>query len=209
MASMAGRNDELVSRLKEVVAALDAADVPADVREVAFGRAFDAIWGASQSDRAGRPRHEGDDRRNEEGPVTPSVARPTADKFSLIGKELEIEAELAERLFDEHGEDDLQFIGTLERFGTTKQAMVHGIAVLLCAARVAGGYDQDGRTQDRRIRTEVERHGLYDVTNYSKHTKQLRQLANVNGTGRSTTYKLKYEGRMRARELARLAVSDS
>lgn len=200
-------NDELVSQLKATVAALDAADVPAPLREVAFGRAFDVISGAAK--RADRVPDDSSGPATPGAGATPGSEPPAVHSFAGIAKELDLETELVERLFDEHGEGELQFVGTLERFGPTKQAMVDGIAVLLCSARAAGGYDADGRVSDAVIRAEVERHGLYDVTNYSKHMKNLRQLANANGTGRSTTFKLKYEGRMRARELARLALGAS
>lgn len=192
-------NGELVSNLKAAIAALDAAGVPSDLREVAFGRAFDVLSGPERPQRQATAMPSAD-------VGTTAIAADTSPphRFAAIAKELEVEPDLVERLFDEHGEDELQFVGSLQRLGSTKQAMVDGIAVLLCAARAAGGYDPDGRTSDAVIRAEVERHGLYDVTNYSKHTKNLRQLANANGSGRSTTYKLKYEGRVRARELARL-----
>lgn len=194
-------NEDLVSNLKAAVAALNDADVPSDLREVAFGRAFDVISGLE------RPQPHATDMPSAVSRIR-AVAEdaPLQHRFLAIAKELEVDQHLVERLFDEHGENELQFVGSLQRLGSTKQAMVDGIAVLLCAARAAGGYDPDGRTSDAAIRAEVERHGLYDVTNYSKHTKNLRQLANANGSGRSTTYKLKYEGRVRARELARLVL---
>lgn len=99
-------------------------------------------------------------------------------------------------------------MGDLEKLGSSKQAKVEKIAVLLCAARQAAGFDADGRTSDEVVRAEIERHGLYDVTNYSKHVKALRSLTNANGSGKATTYKIKYEGRVAARQIAKSLVAD-
>ena len=202
---MPGSLDDVVTNLRRAIEALDAAEVPSDLREVAFGRVFDLLAGSMDRAGTGEPASTGPVRLGEfSAPARPAAA--ISERSASIARELELEGEMIERLFDEHGPDELQFIGTLERFGTTKQSMVESVAILLCAARSAGGYDPDGRTPDAVIRAEIERHGLYDVTNYSKHTKRLRQLANPNGSGRSTTYKLKYEGRIRARELARTSL---
>src|SRR5258708_36881696 len=173
-------NDELVVHLKEAIATLDAAGVPSELRQVAFAPTFEFIV---RGMRSGAPGVTAEAQTPHRATATVSSADPSmSQRFVAIAKELELDTELVERLFDEHSDGDLQFVGTLQRFGTAKQAMVDGVAVLLCAATRAGGYDSDGRTSDAVIRREVERHGLYDVTNYSKHTKQLRQLANVNGS---------------------------
>lgn len=124
-----------------------------------------------------------------------------------IAKELEIDAKHVERLFDEL-DDQLQFVGAVEKLGASKQLKVEKMAVLLCAARQAAGFDDDGRTSDAVVRAEVERHGLYDVTNYSKHVKPLARLTNVNGSGKAATYKMKYEGRVEARSIAQRLLAE-
>ena len=101
-----------------------------------------------------------------------------------------------------------QFAGDLEKLGNSRQAKVEKLSVVLCAARQSGRYDEDGRTPDTAVRAEVERHGLYDVGNYSKHLKHLRDLSNVNGSGKAMTYKLKYEGRVAARDIAKALLKD-
>jgi hypothetical protein len=53
------------------------------------------------------------------------------------------------------------------------------------------------------VRRELDRHGLLDVGNYGKHMLPLKAYFNVNGSGRNSTYKVKYEGRQRSRDLAK------
>lgn len=109
-----------------------------------------------------------------------------------------------DRLFDEH-EGDLQYVGDMEPLGNSKAAKVAGLALLLIAARQAGKYD-DGPTSDATIRTEVDRHGLLDSSNYTKHVAALKPYVNINGSGRTTNYKLKHDGRQRAKGLASAAL---
>ena len=128
----------------------------------------------------------------------------TVEGFAGIANSLSISGDEVERLFDVH-EGTLQYVGDLEAFGTTKAAKVAAIATLLAAARQAGKFDE-GATTDAVIRAEVDRHGLLDVGNYTKHTALIKPYFNVNGSGRSATYKVKYEGKTRAKELARVAL---
>jgi hypothetical protein len=189
---------EPVEALKAALAAVAEADTPEHLQAAALEKLIDLYAG----DEASKPsRTEQSSGRGEGDDVV------AGHREQAIAKELQIDSSLVERLFDEHDED-LQFIGDLEKLGRSKQSKVEKLAVLLCASRQAAGYDADGRTSDEVIRKEVERHGLYDVTNYSKHVKPLRTLANPNGTGKATTYKIKYEGRVEARAIAKSLLGD-
>lgn len=188
--------------LSAAFAAVTEAGIPEPLHPVALAKAVDLIAGRVDVPTPAEPGQAQPPRRSEEG------GGAMDGKALAIGKELEIDPALVERLFDEH-DGQLQFVGDLEKLGGSKQAKVEKLAVILCAARQAGGtYDEDGRTPDSAIRHEVERHGLYDVTNFSKHLKPLTRRANVNGTGKSATYKMKYEGRVEAREVAQTLLAD-
>lgn len=191
---------EPVEVLKAALAAVDEAATPEHLQAVALEKMLDLLAGEAESSTSGANQQvrRGDD--DGDGTVVD-------ERQAAIAKELEIDPHLAERLFDEH-DDELQFIGDLEKLGGSKQSKVEKLAILVCAARQAAGYDADGRTSDAVIRKEVERHGLYDVTNYSKHVKSLRTLTNPNGSGKATTYKIKYEGRVTARSIAKLLLAD-
>lgn len=191
---------EPVEALKAALAALAEAETPEHLQAAALGKMID-LYAGNKTTSSAPSKPEQPSGRDEGDSVV------AGDRETAIAKELQIDPSLVERLFDEHDED-LQFIGDLEKLGRSKQSKVESLAVLLCAARQAAGYDADGRTSDESIRKEVERHGLYDVTNYSKHVKPLRALTNPNGSGKSTTYKIKYEGRVEARAIAKSLLGD-
>ena len=191
---------EPVDVLRAALAAVNEADTPDHLQPVALGKMLDLFAG-------GAPVSAPEARQTGGASDGDGVVAVSGDRDKAIAKELEIDPLRVERLFDEH-DGALQFIGDLEKLGSSKQSKVEKLSILLCAARQAAGYDADGRTTDEVIRAEVERHGLYDVTNYTKHVKQLRTLTNPNGTGKATTYKIKYEGRMAARAIAKTLLSD-
>lgn len=191
---------EPVDVLRVALAAVNEADTPDHLQPVALAKMLDLLAG-------GAPVKASEARQTGGAGGGDGVAAVSGDRDKAIAKELDIDPALVERLFDEH-DGALQFIGDLEKLGSSKQSKVEKLSILLCAARQAAGYDADGRTTDEVIRAEVERHGLYDVTNYSKHVKQLRSLTNPNGTGKATTYKIKYEGRMAARAIAKTLLTD-
>ena len=184
--------------LRQALDAVDKAELPANLREVGFRAAIDLIApgrSAADTPRQGAPPVEG------ANPETEADHQPSGDeRLVRIGKSLGIQAEHVGRLFDDH-DGTLQFCGDVERLGNSRAAKVQGLAVLLIAARHAGGYDEE-RTGDAAIRTEVNRHGLLDTTNYTKQLKDLKKYTNVNGTGRQATFKLKYEGNTEAKKIA-------
>ncbi len=189
---MSPATESVTAVLRAAYEAVIAADLPPELNPMAFEKALQMVAGESAD--------------SVDGSGTPSSENAGAGG-SPIAKEFDINSDQVDRLFDEV-DGALQFVGNLEKLGSTKQAKVEGLAVLLIAARSAAGYDPDGRTADRVIRAEVERHGLYDKTNYNKHLRRLRSYANPNGTGKDATYKIKYEGRQRARELAKDLISE-
>lgn len=191
---------EPLETLKAALAAVAEAETPEHLQAAALGKMID-LYAANGSTRSTPT-------KAQEAPGPDGADNVVAgDREKAIAQELQIDPSLVERLFDEH-DGDLQFIGDLEKLGRSKQSKVESLAVLLCAARQAAGYDPDGRTSDESIRKEVERHGLYDVTNYSKHVKPLRTLTNSNGSGKAATYKIKYEGRIEARTTAKSLLGD-
>lgn len=184
--------------LRQALDAVDRAELPDNLREVGFRAAVDLIAPRPNAARTTWqlvPPAEGVDSETE-ADLQPSGG----ERLMRIGSPLGIQAEHVGRLFDDH-DGTLQFCGDVARLGKSKAAKVQGLAVLLIAARQAGGYDEE-RTDDAAIRTEVDRHGLLDTTNYNKHLKDLRKYANVNGSGRKANFKLKYEGGIEAKRIA-------
>jgi hypothetical protein len=198
---------EAVDVLKKALAAVEEAALPQDLRLAGFERAIEMIAGGT----AARPRSvAGQDGGSASGHGEETNGRRSGEalgsRLAKIEGELGLAGGQVERLFDEH-EGDLQFVGNLENLGTSKAAKVSSLVVLYVIARQAGGYD-DGPTTDIRIRQEIDRHGLLDTGNYNKHITPLKSYLNFNGQGRALIFKPKYEGRLKAKELAKQALAD-
>lgn len=187
--------------LKAAMAVVIESDVPEHLQPVALGKVMDLVAGSTQQPSGAAER---------ESPVTNHQHSDGGDlgvRGAAIAKGLDIDVGFLERLFDEH-EGVLQFAGDLAKLGNSRQAKVEKLSLVLCAARQSGAYDQDGRTPDSAVRAEIQRHGLYDVANYTKHLKYLKSLSNVNGSGKAMTYKLKYEGRVAASDIVKALLKD-
>lgn len=194
-----------VEVLRKALAAVEEAALPQDLRLAGFERAIEMITGGT----AARPPSLvglGGDSTSGHGEEEDGRRIGEASRLVKIEGELGLEEGQVERLFDEY-ENDLQFVGDLEKLGASKAAKVGGLIVLYVVARQAGGYD-DGPTTDIRVRQEIDRHGLLDTGNYTKHITPLKSCLNFNGQGRALTFKPKYEGRLKAKELAKQALVD-
>lgn len=190
--------------LRDALTSVNEADIPDDLRVVAFenavrlhGPAGPAAANGNAPSATSSPNGLGIT-ANVKNSVT---AEPGLDnRVVLMGTELGIDAQAVDRLFAKH-EGELQFVGDFEKFGAAKAAKVQATVVLLVVARQAGGYD-DGPTPDLAIRKELDRHGLLDTGNYSKHLAPLRSVLNFNGANKTLNFKPKYEGKQRAKQLA-------
>ncbi len=188
--------------LRQALAAVEEVKLPDDLRVIGFERAIDLLClqvGLSQSSAPLSVASTGAqvDSENAVG----AAGATTLLKLTDVARGLGIQIGHIDRIFHEH-DGDLQFVADLEKLGKTKAAKVLGVATLYMAARQEGKYDP-GATADADLRKELERHGILDTGNYSKHVAPLKSLYNINGTGRSATYKIKYEGKQKAKELAK------
>lgn len=190
---------EVAEILRSAVEAVEKANVPDDLRIPAFESALLLFGGSSGS------------QPPQTIPVPQAGAAATLaqqtgsgdqvdERLQRVAAELGIAPDTVERVFDDH-EGDLQYVGDLEALGKSKASKVQALAVLLVAARLAGGYDE-GSTLDIDLRKEIDRHGLLDTGNYTKHISPLKNVLNFNGAGRNLNFKVKYEGRQRAKVLA-------
>ncbi len=183
--------------LEEALEAVNTAKLPDELRVVGFRSAVEILTGSRQTYQPGN---------NADPRVTPELdSVGTSDgsahvQFNKIAEALKISPTEAERLFDDY-EGQLQFIGNVGSLGQSKANKVASLALVYIVARQAAKYD-DGPTPDATVRTEIERHGLLDVGNYTKHITPLKADLNINGSGKNATYKVKYEGRERAKGIA-------
>lgn len=183
-----------VGLLKRAVAALEQASVPEDLRTLAFAKVLDLLVRAPSA----RTGHE-----NGGETTTKKVAgEEPSDSITSIASKIGIPAALMDRVLDEHG-GELIFSGDVSSLGSTKYEKVHALALLLLAGRRWAGLDTGGTTPDEVLRAEVDRHGLLDVTNYTKHIATLKPFVTISGSGKNATYKIKYDGLEKAKRLGR------
>jgi hypothetical protein len=186
-----------VDLLKQAVAAVDEANVPQDLREIAFTKVLELLQGNSDSPQA----------RNVQ--FIPGKAADLEPKaLSQIASKIGIEPDLLDRVFEE-GEDGLIFSGDAKALGSTKAKMVQGIVLLILAGRRWSGLDNGLNTSDEIVRAEVDRNSLLDVTNYGKHISALKPYVTITGTGKKAIYKIKHDGLERAKQIAQSLASES
>jgi hypothetical protein len=197
--------------LAKALEAVETANLPPELREIGFNRAVDMLV-ASPGGRTGATN--GGERQDRQTVQTDPVENADGSSggadgawASKVAAELGITVDEVARIFDVHN-GTLQFIGDLEKLGGSKSVKVEKLAVLLVDGVQAAGLGAVP-VPDATVRDEVERHGIYDGTNYGKHLKDLKKYANVNGTGKKATFKIKYEGKKEAKRLAALQVSET
>lgn len=185
----------VATTLRAAVAAVEEAQVPDDLRPIAFSKAVDLLAGNGPG---GAPRLAS----AEGGPSGARRATAGAPSKGLekIAVALGVPGNRIEMIYTEHGEV-LQVVADPDDLGNTTKERAKVVALLLAAGRQLGGWDE-GSTSDEYVRAEVDRLGVYDSTNYSKHVKELAAWFNINGSGKKASYKLKHSGRQHIKELA-------
>ncbi|MFD3400999.1 hypothetical protein ACFWUU_10000 [Kribbella sp. NPDC058693] len=180
--------------LRTALRAVKDAQVPDDLKEIAFTKAIDILSGA------GEMVERSTDKQDQEGDQGDGTATES-DRLKKLADALSVPHERIEMIYVEH-DGDLQVAADPGRLGNSTHKRAGAVGLLVAAGRQLGGWDE-GPTSDNPIRAEIDRLGLYDNTNYSKHMKDLGAWFNINGIGRSATYKLKYPGREHLKTLAK------
>lgn len=129
------------------------------------------------------------------------------EPWGSIADALGVRPELLDRVWEERG-GKLQLAGDPARLGRTRAQRVGTAAVLLLAALRWSGRDGGEPVPDAVVRAEVERLGLLDTGNYTKHLAGRRHLLSTTGSGRTATYKLRYDGLEEARVIARALLEE-
>lgn len=192
-----GESMDAKDAIKATLRAIQEAEVPESLQPIAFWKTFDLI--AQPLGQPATPQSI----PQPQGTSAPARTDPRAlngsDKMKRLATALGVDTERLEIVFMEHGED-LQVVVDPASLGTTTAARASSVALLTAAGRQLGGWDEN-TTSGEVMRAEVNRLGLYDQTNYAKHIKLLAPQLNVNGAGRSATYKLKFPGRQHVKDV--------
>lgn len=185
--------------LEEALKAMDQAKVPEDLRSAALPALinlqarFKSVKYTDEQSKIDQK-----SKSAEETTISASLGK--------ISKTLGIPLNRIDMIYDEH-EDNLQVVADPADLGSTAKERAKSVALLLAGGRQLGGWDIT-TTPDSIIREELNRVGVYDPTNYSKHAKELTSWFNVNGSGKKATFKLKYQGRQALKEMTGQLASD-
>jgi len=172
--------------LSEAQAAVDSAGVADEFREVAFGKAVDMLGGTVV-------------------PATTLAASEqtntgsgSGDRLERITKKLGVDATTADFFFDPD-EEDVTLAVPRSRLDPKRSEATKQVALLYCAARQAGGYD-DSYTSTANIKAKVENMGVLDSGNFSTHLKDIEGLS-VRGSRQNREFKVTSHGYEQAAKL--------
>jgi hypothetical protein len=187
---------EPVDLLNQATAAIKQANIPQDLKVVAFAKIMDLLVTQNISSLGNMAPI-----NSSHSPERDSV-EASGNVLRDIASNLGVPVNVIDRIFDET-DGNIAFCGDISALGRSKAEKVQSLAVLLLAGRRWGGLDGGGATADDILRTEIDRHGLLDVSNYSKHIATLKPFITISGSGKKATYKVKYDGLEKAKEIGR------
>lgn len=185
--------------LKEVLAALDEANVPEDLREVAFAKAFDhaagasgAAWTTGSASGASPPASAG-------GGGDQAVDR--GDVFARIADKLAVTKEQAAHVFD-IDEDGVHLTVPHAAFESKKRTAMQQVMRVVAAARQA--IDLEEFTATKVLRAACEDRGVLDSGNFASALAAIDgDGVRVKGTGPSRAIKLNAKGYAVAGEIVK------
>lgn len=152
---MADAPEQLVSVLRDAVAAVEAAGVPEDLRPAAFSKVFEHIVGGAPS----APPSRGAPGGAEAGDID------RGDAVGRIATKLSLDAEVVSRVFDV---DDEGVHLTVPRsaLDDSKRTAMREVARLISAARQASGLDEE-YTPLATIREACDDRGVLNSPNFA------------------------------------------
>jgi hypothetical protein len=178
----------LVQALVEV----DEANVPAELRSVAFGKAVDLLVArAGESTEPLQPFHQ---TRMGNGQVTGDAA-----PLGKVAARLKLDKELVQDIFD-YDEDGVRVIVSPRKLDKGLGPGTKQLALLVVAGRQAAG-DDEGWTSVEAIRKVCEEYNKLDSPNFAAHIKAMKNEFTLRGTAQKREVKLTRPGWEAAREL--------
>ncbi len=182
--------------LAEAIAAVNAAGVPAELKEAAFSKAVDVIMARRTAETAGSMGTAG---VAHAPAVTPGATALTeGDVVGLIAARLRLDREVVGEVFDET-DGKLDVIVPPRKLAAGKAPAVKQLALLVASARQAAGIEEWTDADD--IRQFVEEFKRYDQANFASTLKQMDDIFRIKQTGRKITVRLGRPGWDRAAEL--------
>ncbi len=171
--------------LREAAAAVAAADVPEDLRSVAFGKAVDLIVGVPPAGDETTGKREAPD--EETG--------SSDDPLQKIATRFETDLELIDESFEVE-DDEPKLTMSRSKLASSKKGATKQIALLVAAARQAAAIEQ--WTESKVIRDVVEGYGRLNSPNFAVAISELDDDFSFSGTGQNRKVKVRRDGFKRA-----------
>lgn len=192
-------SDHLTSVLRSARDAVDAADLPPDLRVSAFERALGALLGDPVGgDEAGNTL-DSDDGLSLSGDTSPAAKKAAA--------KLRVDEHLLMRVLD-FDEDGVHIIVPRSRLAKAKSEAVQQVALLTVGGRQGSGLDPEGWTHQGLVREATEVLGVDDHSNFAVHMKRLTGVR-ARGSGRTGELKMNAVGFEAAGDLVKSLASEA
>jgi hypothetical protein len=173
---MAYKPEAVTDLLRAAAKAVNAAELPDPLREVAFGKAFDALAGMGTTS---APTH-GD---STEAGATGTGDGAPVDETSLIGKiaaKLKVTEDQVESVYEERA-GELHLAVAKSKLPDGKRPAMREIALLVAAGRQAAGMEEQTKTQT--IREECVNAGVLAKNHFAEDVGALGDYVSYKSVG--------------------------
>jgi hypothetical protein len=187
--------------LREAAQLVADAEVPDDLRSVAFAKTVDMLTGRSVEVLSPQPK---------EMSAATAAATPerTGGQLAVIAARLSVDPSTLEWVYDA-SQDDLRLVVHRSKLPSDKANAMRDVAHLYAAGRQAGGYDE--WTSLQRVREQCRDIGVLNDGNFSRDVERLAEddLIVLRGKGRQREIKVTAHGfEVAGRRVAALAGND-
>lgn len=181
----------IASLLRQALTAVEDAQVPDDLRGVAFAKAFEALS-------LGPVASSGADAGGEGGSKGTTSGAPAGSELGRIASKLEIDEDATEATFD-LDEGEIRLSVPARKFNAQKSRATKEIALLVAAGRQAAGVEE--RTEVGVVREVVSDYGKLDPPNFATTIREMDEEFNISGSGQRRRVKVNRKGFERAGQL--------
>jgi thymidine phosphorylase len=175
---------ETASLLAEALKAVQEAEIPEDLRELAFSKAFDTLSGGVPAGALTANAGQGGETGTIPGPLADSALR-------RISAKLGIDEDATEASFD-LDEGKIRLSLPARKFDKQKSRATKEIALLVAAGRQAAGVEE--RTEVGVIRDVVTKYGKLDPPNFASTIREMDEEFNILGSRMQRRVKVNRRG---------------
>jgi hypothetical protein len=162
--------------LAEALKAVDEAEIPSELREIAFGKAIDLVAGTASP----KSRIDPQVKVQPQGQLAGDASGP----MQRIANKLKLDSEVVSHVYyiDPEGKN-LEVVISSSRLPAGFAPAIKELALLVAAGRQAAGIDAEWTSADE-IRKVCEHFKRYDSANFAAHIQQMERVFSVRGTPR-------------------------